>query len=304
MAYTVTYNGIDLQTGLYVIIQRVLDEMYWDQVALAWVSTSSSDCQISLSEVSGSPGMYQATAGLTASNGGLYSISIYSAIGDLITRNENQYRSDQLSVLQIINEVQGQLRLPKSSLISEAHAQLLLSFINEVQTDYMMEIGTWDNLKIRGAFTVNAGISIYTINPVNSVRADQLNTLQIGTGDPIEQLNDTKFKQYQVLQNGVPGQPTRYRLYGRSGGGLIIEVTPEPDQTYTVDYELVQKPIRLTSATDVPILDQDTIILGVKYLAKKDQGDDFGAELGSFQAKLALQSGSQVDSSWGDVEFL
>src|SRR4030067_627873 len=142
-----------------------------------------------------------------------------------------------MTALEIINEVQIRLRLPKSTTITDAHAQLLLSFLNEVQR-------------------------------VNTANA----------------------------------QPLAWRVYGRSGGSIIIELAPTPDAVYQIDAEIIKKPPKMSIAADVPLLDADTLILGATMLAKKEMGLDAQGDAAGFQAKLGLQSDTQGESNFGDVE--
>ena len=303
MSYDITYYGIEGQPIPYARVQRLLDSKWWDETGIQWVDSPSATCNVNLIEDSTMVGKYIGSANFTASNGGVYRITVYDNAGVMLARNNIVYNSNQMTALQIINEVQRQLRLPKSALITEPHAQLLLSFINEVLVDYMLEFTTWDELKVSGSFAVKAGVSVYMVAPVNGGKVDTILNLQIAGDQPLDNLNGEAFRAYSRAQ-ADQHQPYVYRHFGRSGGGILIEVSPVPDGFYQVDYELLQKPTKLVNAADVPMLDEDTIILGVKYLAKKDQGDDFAAELATFQSKLALMGGNQSGSSYGDVEFL
>lgn len=303
MSYPIAYYGIEQQNGLFATIKRLFDNKFWDQTNSAWIATETTACRVPLSESISTPGEYTGLASLTAPNGSFHLVSVFDNNGALLIRNNVMYRSDQKTALQIINDVQGQLRLPKSPLITDAHAQLLLSFLNEVQLNYMMEVGLWDELKAEGAFLTVQGVSTYVVSCINGIKADQIRSLEIEDSGPLTKRTDAHFKAIRTL-DAAQGQPTDYRIIGRSGKGIVIELFPAPDQSYTINFELMNKPVTLVSSTDVPVLDQETILLGVKYLAKKDQGDEYQAELSTFQAKLSLQAGSQNESAWGDVEFL
>lgn len=303
MAYAITYNGIEGQGGLYARVQRRFDGRFWDEASLLWAAAEAASCNVPLVETIGIPGEYAGSAAFDPAKGGVYAVAVYSAAGALIHRTEDTYLADQMTALQIINEVQRQLRLPQSPLVTDPHAQLLLSFINEVMLDYMMEYIAWDELKVVGAFAVAAGVPVCRIAPINRGKVDVIRNLQIGTAGPLVKLNDEQFRAYRRGNPGQ-GQPIYYRQYGRAAGALIIELAPVPDAAYQIDYEILHKPEKLSGKDDVPILDQDTIILGVKYLAKKDQGDDVTGELAAFQAKLGLQGGTQGESNSGDVDFL
>src|SRR4030065_2136778 len=123
---------------------------------------------------------------------------------------------------EIINEVQIRLRLPKSTTMPDANAQLLLSFLNEGQRDYMHESVVWDELKTYGNFNTAAGTSLYTISITNSQEVEIIRALKIGTNPPLEKVNnDEEFREDKRV-NTANAQPLAWRGYGRGGGKSII----------------------------------------------------------------------------------
>src|SRR4030065_570284 len=206
-----------------------------------------------------------------------------------------------MTALEIINEVQIRLRLPKSTTITDAHAQLLLSFLNEVQREYVHDSGVWDELKTYGNFNTAAGTSLYTISITNSQEVEIIRALKIGTNPPLEKFNnDEEFREYKRV-NTANAQPLAWRVYGRSGGSIIIELAPTPDAVYQIDAEIIKKPPKMSIAADVPLLDADTLILGATMLAKKEMGLDAQGDAAGFQAKLGLESDTQGESNFGGV---
>ncbi len=204
-------------------------------------------------------------------------------------------------VLEMIQEVQKELRLPQSTALTDAHAKLILSFLNKVQRNFMLEAVVWDELKIYNSFNTAADTATYLISIGGGAEIEVIRNLQISTNDPIEKLSDEEFRTHKRL-NTTTGQPLKYRIYSRSAGDITVELSPVPDKLYAINYELLKKPVRLTGQNDIPILDADTIVLGAIMLARKEQGDDFQAELMAFQAKLGMQSDTQGESNWQDVE--
>lgn len=205
-----------------------------------------------------------------------------------------------MTALEIVNDVQRVLRMPVSAAITEPHARLLLSFCNLVMRDFMLESFVWDELKVFGNFDTSADNAIYSISSTRG-DIDVISNIQIGTDDPLANYNDENFRAYKRTNTNT-GQPLVYRHYGRNAGAVLIEVSPTPDAVYTVDVETLIKPPKLVNSTDVPLLDPDTIVLGCVMLARKDQGEDYSGDLQAFQAKLALQGGTQGESNFGDVE--
>ena len=300
MSYTITHNGLDGQAGLYARIKRIYDGYWWSESGSAWVASASAVCDVALSE--GSAGVYAASAGMTPMAGGLYAVYVYDASGNLVAMSEAIYQPSRKTALQIVNTVQRKLRLPQSTLITDAHAALMLEYANQIMLDFMMEKTTWDELKIKGAIGTRDGVSIYYVYPVNAANVDYIRILQVGTDDPIEKLTDEEFRDYARTVSGSEGQPLYYRIVGRAGSALIIELAPTPDAVYQVDFEVLQKPVRMTAAGDIPALDDDTIISGALFLARQEQGEDFQTELGAFQSKLGLHADNQSESNFQDVE--
>lgn len=202
-----------------------------------------------------------------------------------------------MTVLEIIQEVQRRLRMPVSTSLTDAHSQLILSFINTVQRDFMLENIVWDECKVYGSFDTVAGTPTYSIS-VSGQELDVVRNLQIGTNAPIVKYDDDDFREYKRANTGQ-AQPLVFRIYSKSGGGITVELCPTPDAVYSVDFEALKKPPRLTAQNETPLLDSDTIIAGALMLAR---GEQEGKEPDSFQAKLALQGDTQGESNWGDAE--
>ncbi|KAF0218793.1 MAG: hypothetical protein FD174_2576 [Geobacteraceae bacterium] len=297
--YPITYNGIEGQAGLFAKVMRKLDGKFW---GFGWVAGQAQQIVLNLAEDAAVPGQYTGNADFNASNGGVYVVSVFTAGGVLLMETECLYRSRQQTILETIKELQRWLRLPEAGVIAEGHAQLLLGFANEVQLDYMADYAVWDEMKLQAAFDAVAGLSIYALSPIQGGKVDMVGELRISDHQPLTKLPDVDFRAY-VKANQSQGEPIYYRHYGRAGAVLLIEVAPTPDITYRIDANLLQKPAKLVNGEDVPLLDQDTIILGMKYLARKDQGEEYMPELETFQAKIGLKT-SNIGEDDGGIDFL
>lgn len=301
MSYMITYNSIDGLTGMYAVVRRKLDGNYWN--GTGWVSDSQYLLAMPLSESTTIPGEYSHESGINPVNGGVYVVSIYSSAGVLLFESECLYQSRQEPILKTINTVQRWLRLPESGVITEGHAALLLGFANEVQLDYLADTCQWPEMRLRGAFTTSPGISVYSLSPLQGGKVDSVTELRIGTSEAFQKPSTDDFR-YKIRVEKVSGQPDCYNNYGKAGKSLLIEVYPIPDGVYRVDFELLQKPAELVNAEDIPLLDQDALMLGIKYLVRKDQGEEFAPELATFQAKLALLQGTHGESQDTELDFL
>jgi len=304
--YTLSYNGIEGQAGLYARIQRLLDGLWWDESVLAWVVADAYtiDGDIVMTETAESPGEYTAQAAFNPAKGGVYVVSVYTDGGVLLMRTDCPYLPNQRTVLQIINNVQKELRLPQTGEIAfstSAHAQLLLSFLNKTM-DLIMEHSPSSALSVSGAFQLTQGLQYFPVSPVNiSSGIDTLSRLQIGSNEPLMLVTAEQLADYRRTFT-QQGQPLYYRLYNRRGGSMIIEVAPTPDATYTVDFSGLLRVAQLANHDDVPMLDADTVQLGVLWMAKQDQGEEYQTDLAAFQAKISLHNPD--GGAAGDVDFL
>lgn len=206
-----------------------------------------------------------------------------------------------MTVLEIINEAQRLTRLPQSPTIADPHAKICLSFINEVMRDYMAERAEWDALKVYTTLSILAGTAVYAVS-VASTELDKLKNIQIGVSKPLVPLDDEEFLSYK-RNNSLTNQPLAYRIRSRNAAGTItIEVCPTPDQNYTADIEATRKPVKVSTAGEVPELDSDTILLGLIMRVQKDKGIDYSLELAAFEGKLESRGNAEGNSNWGDAE--
>lgn len=206
-----------------------------------------------------------------------------------------------MTVMEIINEAQKLVRLPQSAAVTDPHAKMCLSWINDVQRNYMTEDAEWDALKVYTTLNTVVGTATYAIS-IASTEIDVLKNLQTGTSDPLEPLDDEVFRSYKRSHTSA-GEPKVYRIRSRDAAGSVtVELCPTPDAVYTYDIEAFKKPVKVTAAADVPELDADTVLLGLIMLIQKDKGLDYTGEAAAFKMKMGGRSLSEGDSNFGDVE--
>ena len=307
MAYDISFRDKEGEgSALYARIKRKADGYWWDEVADAWIAAVTSDCDVSLTEgVVGDVGKYSGTASFNPAPGGVYVIYIYywnGSVGTLLFLTEDTYQLPyDKSALDIVKDVQRELRLPEASDFVNSHAKLILSFANKVLRVLMPEQAVWDELKIKGSFMTVASKSVYSICPINTKEIDVLSHFQIGTDAPLVHLGDDAFRSHK-RSNTSEAQPLVVRIYGRTGPNLLVELSSVPDAAYQVDYEGVVRTERLVATGDIPMLDPDTVTIGALWLAKVEQGVESEAEQSMFLAKISTLAGTQGESNLGDVE--
>lgn len=298
----ITYRDIEGQTGLYARLKRKADLKWWDEVNDTWDAAADADSNIALTE-SSTEGVYTGTANISPAEGGMYLIHVYNSGGTLLWAFEYTYNPDQKTALEMVQAVQKELRMPQASAISESHAQLILSFINRVNRNLIAEGTVWDAMKLRGQVSFLDGINLYTFQPVNRSKVDVIQDIRIGTDPPLERLPDPDFREFKRL-NTSEEQPTYYRNYARAGGALIIEVATTPDTTYLADFTMLLKPLELSEATDVPLLDANMIVQGAIAIAKRESGLDASQDEQIFLSMLSGRTTTEGDANWEGVNAI
>ncbi len=304
MSQAIAIRTIGGKAAMYARIKRLSDNYWFDDVAHTWIATATADCNNVLTE---SAGNYTVTSGMTATPGELYAIYVYESTGDLWLIAIQSFSTIQSkTALQIVNTVQRDLGLSETAsgdFLTDSHAKKVLRFANNVQSDMIAEAYAWDELKLKGSICTRDGVGIYYIFPVAAAKIDLLDddSLQISGYDPLEKLTDEDFRAAKLSYTDED-QPLYYRIYGRAGNALIIEVLPIPDAAYQIDFDALQKPNDMAAVGDYPVMDSDTIIAGTLLKAQHDNGEDVSLELAAFQSKLGLISGAQSASDWSECK--
>lgn len=205
-----------------------------------------------------------------------------------------------MTLLEMVNQVQEELKLPKSGLITDSHASRIRIWVDKIQRNFMMENTVWDELKVKGYFDTEIGKAIYTVG-ITGGEIDTIRNLSIGTYAPLIPRSDEQFRELKRSYTDQE-QPLWFRHYGRTSSGILVELLPVPDAIYQIDTEALKKPAKLTLADDEPDLDPDTIMLGAKMLELKELGRDNSKETDEFNIKLGLQDDTAGESNFGDCE--
>lgn len=304
MAYTLSFKTIRDKTTLYAVIQDRETSKFWDETNDVWVSAITAACQLALTE-SADKGVYTGSATFTPVNGGVYQISIFdSADTDYQMDTIEVYPSKTKTVLQVINAVQQELRMPLSSALTDSFAKIILAKMNTVLNTIIPDRNIFDHLKVQGSFTINSTRPFYRISPVNVDSVETINYLRKPDLTFISKSsNDLDFKTIADSANAALtyGAPDLYRISQRDGGFPIVEFTPAPDVAYIVSYEIIKGTKELTVVGDyVPL--PDTVKSGALMLMLQSQGRDASAEAAIFEMSLSRATTISANSQMGDFE--
>lgn len=216
----------------------------------------------------------------------------------------------ELTALQIVNEVQRDLRLPQSVDFNSAHAKLILSYVNRVQMDIMTPACAWRELQgfATSQTILNADVQSLTtmmnVTIPSAMTFDKLSTINYMGIDTEEILLTSDASQFRKFKTTTPGKPTHYRVrtYNSATDVLTVEYNCPCDAAYTLTLEGSVKPPLLVLETDVPLLPAETIVIGTILLAKTKQGQDVTFDIAIWKDNFSQISGN--NNPGGDMDFL
>ncbi len=304
MAYELSYKTVRDKTTLYAVIQDKETSKFWDEVSDVWVDEITDACNLTLTE-SSEKGVYTGSATFTPVKGGIYQISVFdSADAEYSMDTIEVYPSKTKTVLEVINAVQLDLRLPQSASLADNFAKIILAKMNTVLQTLLPENNIFDHLKVQGSFTINSSRPLYRLTPVNVDFVETINFLRRPDLAYINKAtDDIAFRTLADTYNASLScaSPDFYRIAQRDNGFPILEFTPAPDQAYIVSYEIIKSHKELTAVTDyVPL--PDVVKAGALALMKQQQGRDASAELAIFEATMRRAGTHSSNSQIGDLE--
>ena len=304
MAYALSYKTIRDKTTLYAVIQDKETGKFWDEISDVWVDEITDACNLALTE-SSEKGVYTGSATFTPVKGGIYQISVFdSADAEYSMDTIEVYPSKTKTVLEIINAVQLELRLPQSTALTDNFARIILAKMNTVLQTLLPENNIFDHLKVQGSFTINSARPLYRLTPVNVDFVETINFLR--RPDLVfltKMADDIEFRAIADSNNESLNYapPINYRIAQRDHGFPIVEFAPAPDQAYIISYEIIKSHKELTAVTDyVPL--PDVVKAGALALMKQQQGRDASAELAIFEATMRRAGTHSANSQIGDLE--
>lgn len=304
MAYALSFKTVRDKTTLYAVIQDRETSLFWDEATDTWVVSIVAGCNLVLTE-SGDKGVYTGSATFTPVNGGVYQISVFdSGDADYQMDTIEVYPSKTKTVLQIINDVQLELRMPLSTALTDNFAKIILAKMNTVLTTILPERNIFDHLKVQGSFVIGATRPFYRLSPVNVDFVDNITFLRLPSMEYITRAtSDEAFRTVADTNNAslLYSDPVIYRISQRDYGYPIIEFTPQPDVTKIVSYEIIKGVKELTSVSEYVPLPR-VLKAGAHFLMLKSQGRDADVEQAVFESALNQAATIGANSHMGDFE--
>ena len=303
MAYPLSYRAPTGKT-LKAVVKDLETGSFWDQTNSVWVAAETAACQIAFTE--GSAGFYTASGGLTPVQGGIYQLKVLDSNDTTYESLTTEvFTSATKTVLQVVNAIQLEMRLPQSSALTDNFAKIVLAKMNKILTIVLPESNVFEHLKVQGSFTINNQRALYRVNPVNAVALETINFIKRPDLTVVQRAaDDMKFRHMadHYTQSGLFSAPRLYRIAQRDYGFPVLEFTPAPDKAYLLSYEGVKSAAELTLATDfVPL--PAVVQAGAHMLYLQGLGRDATAETGIFNMALSRATTVSSNSMNGDFHF-
>lgn len=304
MAYALSFKTVRDKTTLYIVIQDKETSKFWDETSDVWVNAITDDCHLALTE-SADKGVYTGSATFTPVNGGLYQLSVFdSADTDYQMDTVERYSSKTKTVLQIINAVQLELRMPQSASLADSFANIILAKMNTVLTVMLPERNIFDHLKVQGSFTINSTRPLYRIAPVNVDFLDTITFLRLPNLRYISKASgDVEFRSAADNANAslTYAEPDLYRIAQRDYGLPVVEFTPQPDQAYIISYEGLKADKELTAVGEY-VPKPEVIKAGALMLMRQDMGRDISVDAKVFEMAIDRCATVGANTNMGDIE--
>ena len=203
-----------------------------------------------------------------------------------------------MNYLNAINRVLRRLREDEvSSVTSTAYAKLVGDYVNDA-VRLVEDSWDWSALRTTVTETVTAADGIIparsqfmlpnvtsqfkTLNVINETQKCFMN---LGT--------QTELQKVKYIDPVTPSVPTHYVYGGAFSQGVLVDVYPVPDKTYTLQFNIVNRSDELTEGTDNILVPYLPVIQFATAMAAEERGETGGA---SSQALYGMAKSSLADA--------
>jgi len=203
-----------------------------------------------------------------------------------------------MNYLNAINRVLRRLREDEvSSVTSTAYAKLVGDYVNDA-VRLVEDSWDWSALRTTVTETVTAADGIIparsqfmlpnvtsqfkTLNVINETQKCFMN---LGT--------QTELQKVKYIDPVTPSVPTHYVYGGAFSQGVLVDVYPVPDKTYTLQFNIVNRSEELTEGTDNILVPYLPVIQFATAMAAEERGETGGA---SAQALYGMAKSSLADA--------
>jgi hypothetical protein len=182
-----------------------------------------------------------------------------------------------MTYLEIVNDVLVRLREKEvNSVAANSYSKLIGKYVNDIKTQ-VEDAYNWNALT--HTITIDTEADVYNYVLTDSGLKFKVMDVINDTSNRVIQYADTQqvnqwFLTYQVQK----GSPLYYNFNGTQDGDTLVDLYPVPDAEYAVRFNLFVPQAKLSSNTDVPLVNSDVIALGAYAKAIVERGEDSGMQ--------------------------
>ena len=203
-----------------------------------------------------------------------------------------------MTYLNAINRVLRRLREDEvASVTSTSYAKLVGDYINDA-VRLVEDSWDWSILRTTVTQSVTAAdgiipaISKFTLPNVTS-QFKTLNVINETEKCFMDLGTQTELQKVKYIDPVTPSVPTHYVYGGDVTQGVLVDVYPIPDKTYTLQFNIVNRSDELTEANDNIMVPYLPVIQFATAMAAEERGETGGA---SAQALYGLAKSSLADA--------
>lgn len=204
-----------------------------------------------------------------------------------------------MTYLDLVNSVLRRMRENEvSSVASDSYSKLIGEFVNDAKT--FVE-NAWDWSALRKTITVTTvdDVVSYELTGTNN-SFSVLDVINDTSNVFMRNQSSTWMNNAYLVADPVKGSPDFFSYNGVSDTGeSIVDLYPKPDQAYTLRFNIVDRPDRMTSDTEKLLVPSSPVIQFATAFAARERGEQGGtsaAELSSV-AQATLADAIAMDAS-------
>jgi len=201
-----------------------------------------------------------------------------------------------MTYLDAINRVLRRLREDEvASVTSTTYAKLVGDYINDA---VRLVEDSWDWSALRTTVSIATAQSQFSLHGVTS----QFKTLNVINETEKCFMNlgtQTELQKVKYIDPITPSAPTHYVYGGAFSHGVLVDVYPVPDKTYTLQFNIVNRSDELTDRNDNIMVPYLPVIQFATAMAAEERGETGGASAQALysMAKSTLSDAISMDAA-------
>ena len=214
-----------------------------------------------------------------------------------------------MQYIQLVNDVLIRLRESEVSSVSDnAYSKMIGKFVNDAKRQ-VEDAYNWNSLSDTLTATTTAGIFNYVLQ--GSGQRFRVVDVANTTNDYFLSNATTSYmNRLFLVTNGNLGQPMYYNFNGTDANGdTQVDIYPIPDQTYSLQFNLILPQPLLTNNADVLQVPYEPVVYLAYAKALAERGEDgglasneaYGLYTQSLSDAIALESGRYAEEQQWDA---